>query len=64
MLLKALKALYPNIPDDTLIRITNELLLDENANLSDFAAWIQGLITGYIIADSIKIQTDNGVEAL
>ena len=64
MLLKALKALYPNVPDDALIQITNELLLDENASPADFAAWIQGLLTGYVIAESIKSKTNGNTEEL
>ena len=54
MLLKALKNLYPNVSDETLTPIINNLLLDANATPEEIASWIQGLLTGYVIAESIK----------
>ena len=54
MLLKALKSLYPNVSDKALIPIINNLLLDANASPKEIASWIQGLLTGYVIAESIK----------
>ena len=54
MLLKALKALYPSVSDEALISIINNLLLDANATPEEIASWIQGLLTGYVIAESVK----------
>ena len=54
MLLKALKALYPSVSDEALIPILNNLLLDANATPEEIALWIQGLLTGYVIAECIK----------
>ena len=54
MLLKALKALYPSVSDEALISIINNLLLDANATPEEIASWIQGLLTGYVIAECIK----------
>ena len=54
MLLKAIKALYPNISDEALVPIINNLLLDLNATPEEIASWLQGLLTGYVIAESIK----------
>ena len=54
MLLKALKALYPSVSDESLIPIINNLLLDANATPEEITSWIQGLLTGYVIAESIK----------
>ena len=54
MLLKALKALYPGVSDEALIPIINNLLLDANATPEEIASWIQGFLTGYVIAESIK----------
>ena len=54
MLLKALKALYPSVSDEALISIINNLLLDANATPEEIASWIQGLLTGYVIAKCIK----------
>ena len=54
MLLKALKALYPSVSDESLIPIINNLLLDSNATPEEIASWLQGLLTGYVIAESIK----------
>ena len=54
MLLKAIKALYPHISDEALVPIINNLLLDANATPEEIASWIQGLLTGYVIAESIK----------
>ena len=54
MLLKALKALYPNVSNETLIPIINSLLLATNATPEEIASWLQGLLTGYVIAESIK----------
>ena len=54
MLLKALKALYPDVPEKALIPLINDLLLDANASPEEIASWIQGLLTGYVIAGSIK----------
>ena len=54
MLLKALKALYPNVSNEALIPIINSLLLNTNASPEETASWIQGILTGYIIAESIK----------
>lgn len=62
MLLKALKALYPNVSDKALIPIINNLLLDSNATPEEIASWIQGLLTGYVIAESIK--SNNKVEEI
>ena len=54
MLLKAIKALYPHVSDEALIPIINTLLLDANATPEEITSWIQGLLTGYVIAESIK----------
>ena len=54
MLLKALKALYPSVSNEALIPIINNLLLDANATPEEITSWIQGILTGYIIAESIK----------
>ena len=54
MLLKALKALYPDVSEKTLIPLINDLLLDANDTPEEIASWIQGLLTGYVIAESIK----------
>ena len=63
MLLKALKALYPDVPEKALIPLINDLLLDANATPEEITSWIQGLLTGYVIAESIKSKaTDNAEE--
>ena len=54
MLLKALKALYPDVPEKGLVPLINDMLLDTNASPEEIASWIQGLLTGYVIAESIK----------
>ena len=54
MLLKAIKALYPNVSDEALVQIINNLLLDTNAMPVEITSWIQGLLTGYVIAEIIK----------
>ena len=54
MLIKAIKALYPNVSDEALVQIINNLLLDTNAMPEEITSWIQGLLTGYVIAESIK----------
>ena len=54
MLLKAIKALYPHVSDEALVPIINNLLLDANATPEEIASWLQGLLTGYVIAESIK----------
>ena len=54
MLLKALKALYPGVSDEALAPIINSLLLNANATPEEITSWIQGLLTGYVIAESIK----------
>ena len=54
MLLKALKALYPGVSDEALAPIINRLLLNANATPEEITSWIQGLLTGYVIAESIK----------
>ena len=64
MLLKALKALYPSVSDEALISIINNLLLDANATPEEIASWIQGLLTGYIIAESIKSKANGNEEEL
>ena len=56
MLLKAIKALYPTVSDEALVPIINNLLLDANATPEEIASWLQGLLTGYVIAESIKSQ--------
>ena len=53
MLIKAIKALYPNVSDEALVQIINNLLLDTNAMPEEITSWIQGLLTGYVIAESI-----------
>ena len=63
MLLKALKALYPDVSEKTLSPLINDLLLDANATPEEITSWIQGLLTGYVIAESIKSKaTDNAEE--
>ena len=62
MLLKALKALYPNVSNETLIPIINSLLLDTNASPEEITSWIQGLLTGYVIAESIKSKVNDKAE--
>ena len=64
MLLKALKALYPSVSDEALISIINNLLLDANATPEEIASWIQGLLTGYVIAGSIKSKTNDKAEEI
>ena len=64
MLLKALKALYPNVSNEALIPIINSLLLDANASPEEIASWIQGLLTGYVIAESIKSKANDNAEEL
>ena len=64
MLLKALKALYPNVSNEALIPIINSLLLDTNASPEEIASWIQGLLTGYVIAESIKSKANDNAEEL
>ena len=54
MLLKAIKVLYPHVSDEALVPIINNLLLDANATPEEIASWLQGLLTGYVIAESIK----------
>lgn len=62
MLLKALKALYPNASEETLIRTVKKLCLDESSGHVEFEAWIHGLLTGYIIAESINEKTNDNTE--
>ena len=38
MLLKALKALYPDVPEKALIPLINDLLLDANASPEEIAS--------------------------
>ena len=64
MLLKALKALYPNISNEAFIPTINSLLLDMNASPEEIASWIQGLLTGYVIAESIKSKANDNAEEL
>ena len=64
MLLKAIKALYPNVSDEALVQIINNLLLDTNAMPEEIASWIQGLLTGYVIAESIKSKTNDKAEEI
>ena len=64
MLLKALKSLYPNVSDEALMPIINNLLLDANATPEEIASWIQGLLTGYVIAESIKSKTNDKAEEI
>ena len=64
MLLKALKALYPNVSNETLIPIINSLLLDTNASPEEITSWIQGLLTGYVIAESIKSKANDKAEEI
>ena len=64
MLLKALKALYPDVPEKALIPLINDLLLDANASPEEIASWIQGLLTGYVIAESIKSKTNDKAEEI
>ncbi len=62
MLLKALKALYPDVPEKALIPLINDLLLDANASPEEITSWIQGLLTGYVIAESIKSKVNDKAE--
>ena len=62
MLLKALKSLYPNVSDKALIPIINNLLLD--ASPEEIASWIQDLLTGYVIAESIKSKANDNAEEI
>ncbi len=64
MLLKAIKALYPNVSDEALVPIINNLLLDLNATPEEIASWLQGLLTGYVIAESIKSKTNDKAEEI
>ena len=64
MLLKALKALYPDVPEKALIPLINDLLLDANASPEEITSWIQGLLTGYIIAESIKSKANDNAEEI
>ena len=64
MLLKALKALYPDVPEKALIPLINDLLLDANASPEEIASWIQGLLTGYVIAESIKSKVNDKAEEI
>ena len=64
MLLKALKVLYPDVPEKALIPLINDLLLDANASPEEIASWIQGLLTGYVIAESIKSKTNDKAEEI
>ena len=64
MLIKAIKALYPNVSDEALVPIINNLLLDANATPEEIASWIQGLLTGYVIAESIKSKTNDKAEEI
>ena len=62
MLLKALKALYPDVSEKTLIPLINDLLLDTNATPEEITSWIQGLLTGYVIAESTKSKVNDKAE--
>ena len=64
MLLKALKALNPNVSNETLIPIINSLLLATNASPEEITSWIQGLLTGYVIAESIKSKANDKAEEI
>ena len=64
MLLKALKTLYPSVSDEALIPIINRLLLDANATPEEIASWIQGLLAGYVIAESIKSKVNDKAEEI
>ena len=64
MLLKAIKALYPNVSDEALVPIINNLLLALNATPEEIASWLQGLLTGYVIAESIKSKTNDKAEEI
>ena len=64
MLLKALKALYPHASDEALVPIINNLLLDATATPEEIASWIQGLLTGYVIAESIKSKATDNAEKI
>ena len=64
MLLKALKALYPAVPEKALVPLINDMLLDTNASPEEIASWIQGLLTGYVIAESIKSKTNDKSEEI
>ena len=64
MLLKALKALYPDVPEKALIPLINDLLLDANASPEEITSWIQGLLTGYVIAESIKSKANDKAEEI
>ena len=62
--LKALKALYPAVPEKALVPFINDMLLDTNASPEEIASWIQGLLTGYVIAESIKSKTNDKAEEI
>ena len=62
MLLNALNALYPDVSEKALIPIINDLLLDANASPENIASWIQGLLTGYVIAESTKSKVNDKAE--
>ena len=64
MLLKALKALYPDVPEKALVPLINDMLLDTNTSPEEIASWIQGLLTGYVIAESIKSKTNDKAEEI
>ena len=64
MLLKALKDLYPHASDEALVPIINNLLLDATATPEETASWIQGLLTGYVIAESIKSKANDNAEEI
>ena len=64
MLLKALKALYPDVLEKALVPLINDMLLDTNASPEEIASWIQGLLTGYVIAESIKSKTNDKAEEI
>ena len=64
MLLKALKALYPDVPEKALVPLINDMLLDTNASPEEIASWIQGLLTGYVIAESIKPKINDKAEEI
>ena len=64
MLLKVLKALYPDVPEKGLVPLINDMLLDTNASPEEIASWIQGLLTGYVIAENIKSKTNDKAEEI
>ena len=64
MLLKALKALYPDVPEKALVPLINDLLLDANASPEEIMSWIQGLLAGYVIAESIKSKVNDKAEEI